>query len=326
MNSTCSNPAESEASGHTISNASDAFTPHLSVVYSAPEGCAQTSKPGPASGSSHALNAGFTPAIQKSKFAKARLSNPEYAARYQTCWQDAHALSKTQLQARYPHEYNSLRGCRERAKRTHIKFDPKLKDIRDWLIHLGPRPAAGWTVDRISPSKGYECNNVRWATKIQQTQNRKVTKWHMVEGKRMTTKEMARHLGIRYDTLYKRLKRGWTVDRLLEHERKATGLSGWKFPIELADLLEPMYQRRTAYAQPRLRWFIAYLEKKMTEFPFQEDKIDFIFNLLEQAQQDLDKILTDEYSQSNAEIEQIIARMTPPKIIDGSQSPDSPDK
>lgn len=48
-------------------------------------------------------------------------------------------------------------------------FAAFLKYIRK---HLGPRPD-GWTLDRIDNSSGYKPGNLRWATRAQQTDNRR---------------------------------------------------------------------------------------------------------------------------------------------------------
>lgn len=43
--------------------------------------------------------------------------------------------------------------------------------------HIGPRPA-GLTLERIENDRGYQPGNVRWATRAQQTANRRPIKRH----------------------------------------------------------------------------------------------------------------------------------------------------
>lgn len=261
-----------------------------------------------ASGSSPKPNASFTPAVKPSKFVKQELKNKAYAVRYDSCVDDALQRRKTALHKLYPHEYNSHRGCKQRAKTTHIKFDNRLKDFRDFLVHLGPRPDGGWSVDRIDPYKGYVPGNVRWATKMEQTINRKVTKWHKVEGKPVTTKQLANYLGLPYATLYKRLRRGWTITRLLDERKKGGAMSQWGFPENLAHFFEPKYQKRTAVAQPRIRWFIKYLEDVMEKLcPVTQDKEkSVLLKYHEAAKGDLNKFLLADHEKFNNEVDELM--------------------
>lgn len=52
-----------------------------------------------------------------------------------------------------------------------IKF--KFKSFEDFISHIGWRPKRSLSLDRINNNGHYEPGNVRWATKYQQTHNRR---------------------------------------------------------------------------------------------------------------------------------------------------------
>ena len=72
---------------------------------------------------------------------------------------------------------------------------------------VGSKPK-GATLDRIDNSKGYEPNNVRWASRKTQANNRDTNVVLTWEGKTMTLIQWAEHLGWKYGLLASRWKRG----------------------------------------------------------------------------------------------------------------------
>ena len=203
----------------------------------------------------------FTPSVKLSRYLKPLLLNEDYAARYAECVAHATTWKKTQLQLVYKHEYNSLRSRRASGK----PFDPRLRDIRNWLIHVGPRPAEGWSLDEVVRGRGYRPDNCRWALRSGlQLENRKVTKWHLMpDGQKLLTRQFAKRLQISPNALRKQLRKGRTAQQLLDKYQQNRGLHAWEFPSNLVHVLEPLYQRRTRYTQPRIEWFIHYLEKQI---------------------------------------------------------------
>lgn len=266
----------------------------------------------------------FVPAVKQSKFVAVNLSDPEYATRYAQVVADAMTMTKGQLQVRYKQEYNCLRSRREQARSRHIKFFDNLKDIRDWLIHLGPIPAKYWTVDRIKNAKGYQPGNLRWATKIQQTQNRKVTKWHqMPDGTRLTTEQLAKRLGLKYNALFKRLKRGWTVERLLQQEQQL-GLESWKFHPALAQHCEPLYRERKYHQQHRIDWFISYVNdvvynKLKVKWHAPSNAVINLMQYFKQAENDREVILKRQKEREQQSLQELLIILDPPALTTSSQ-------
>jgi len=71
--------------------------------------------------------------------------------------------------------YKSFCKAKRRVKTNHknayglVEF--RFESYEQFLAELGPRPE-GMTLDRIDPMGHYEPGNVRWATSLEQAQNR----------------------------------------------------------------------------------------------------------------------------------------------------------
>jgi hypothetical protein len=79
--------------------------------------------------------------------------------------------------------------------------------VHDFIADMGNRPSMQHSLDRIDNTVGYEPGNCRWATTIQQCNNRSSNVYLQFDGRRQTIANWARELGITTATLWKRLKR-----------------------------------------------------------------------------------------------------------------------
>lgn len=84
--------------------------------------------------------------------------------------------------------------------------------IRD----VGHKPTPSHSLDRIDNNGNYERSNVRWATKLDQSLNRRPVRRYRHEGETLTLREWSERTGLKYETLRMRILRlGWNVDRAL---------------------------------------------------------------------------------------------------------------
>lgn len=85
-----------------------------------------------------------------------------------------------------------------------------------FLAHVGRRPGPGWTLEREDNNKGYEPSNVRWATRLEQSQNTRSVVSLTFGGETMCISEWARRMGFSQSALSRRLNvLGWSVERAL---------------------------------------------------------------------------------------------------------------
>ena len=85
----------------------------------------------------------------------------------------------------------------------------------DFLADVGERPQPGLSIDRIENDKGYEPDNIRWATQTEQARNSRQTRWVDWRGWRRRVPDLADEYGIPVKTVRDRLRAGWTIEEVL---------------------------------------------------------------------------------------------------------------
>lgn len=223
--------------------------------------------------------------VEPSKQVRKLLKDPTYKAAYAEMVKNARTLPLEYLRYElYPAEANSHRGAIGRKKSRGTPFDSRLKDLRNWLIHLGPKPSPDHSAERIYRYEGYAPGNIEWAGKQKQTDNRCNTEWvEDLDGDRLTIAGFCKKHGIDYERNRKRLrkKNPWSVERVLEAEGRSavTGdpLADWRPPPHVLAHYKPQFDKRKKRGQILIDWLIEHLRelhKKATDAGLADQAFD----------------------------------------------------
>ena len=124
-------------------------------------------------------------------------------------------------------EYRSWNGARDRCnnQRNHkyalyggrgIQVCDRWSDFRVFLEDMGHIPAKGMSLDRKDVDGNYEPSNCRWATQLEQQNNRRNNVIIALGGESLTMAEYCRKHSLNADKVQQRLKRGCSVEMAVQ--------------------------------------------------------------------------------------------------------------
>lgn len=89
-------------------------------------------------------------------------------------------------------------------------------DFAGFYRDMAPGYSDDMTLERIDNTKGYCKENCRWATRLEQSRNKRNVPLFMFQGKMRALGEIATIIDIKKDTLYRRIKNyGWSLEEAI---------------------------------------------------------------------------------------------------------------
>lgn len=120
--------------------------------------------------------------------------------------------------------WNAMRQRCENPKAISYKYYGKkgisvckewkeFKNFCAWALNNGY--AANLTLDRKDSNGNYEPSNCRWATNKEQQNNTSYNRLYTYNGETLNVMQWAKKFGLPPNMLYKRLLRGWSIEKAL---------------------------------------------------------------------------------------------------------------
>lgn len=128
-------------------------------------------------------------------------NTPEYR-----CWQ--HIITRCENPRAHDYPRYGGRGIKvcERWRESYVAF----------LADMGRRPSSEHSIDRIDVNGHYEPGNCRWATRSEQSRNRRDRKRYLYRGELLGLSDLSERCGLPASVLGKRFRRGKSVEQAVQ--------------------------------------------------------------------------------------------------------------
>lgn len=149
------------------------------------------------------LKNGWTKSCSCLQKEKAKLATPP---------NKTHGLSKTLIYSTY---YTMISRCNNINNESYPHYGGRgitvcerwMESFENFISDMGEKPTKNHSIDRIDVNGNYEPSNCRWATKIEQENNKTDNRIIFHKGKNYTIAQLSKLLNINYSTLWNRTVR-----------------------------------------------------------------------------------------------------------------------
>lgn len=96
-----------------------------------------------------------------------------------------------------------------------IAICERWNSFENFLEDMGLRPAGSYSIERDDVDGPYSPENCRWATGVEQANNKTNNFFLNYNGEKLSITQWARRFGIKMLTLRFRIKKGWSIEKAL---------------------------------------------------------------------------------------------------------------
>jgi len=113
-----------------------------------------------------------------------------------------------------PPEYKVWKGMKDRCSNPNssgykrygargVRVSKDWEDFGKFFADMGSRPSPLHSIERIDNNKGYEKGNCRWATRVEQCNNRRTNRFLTIDGVTRTVAEWCKHIKVTSSYIYR---------------------------------------------------------------------------------------------------------------------------